>query len=1347
MSASKFRPSSKSNPCPVCGDSSGKCRDNGDVVLCMPLGGTRAGEVVGEYKCIANKGSGWATFKIDNSAEFTEEKRREWETQKLQREREKAREDEERRRRSLSDEARDRGYRALLAQLDLRPEDRADLNRRGFIDAEIEAAGFKSVRANQRLESPLSPALPGVKADGWHLAVSGAGYLCPVSNPDRLILGAQIRLENPIDGNRYRWLSSPGNAVLSLPNGENPLGFYQLSEKPEKIALVDSLGAKPWLAAKTLNAVVIGAAGGQFASAKIQLSQYLQKAQEQAGTKETIIYPDAGDVNNHMVANRWKEVVSTLNSWGYKVKIAWWGQFTKEDCDIDELPIERLGEIQHLSPQAFFNLCPQKLKEEPTKKEAKKPETKGFDSSSNAKTEKISSEKSAENVGLKFNLPRLNFNCFNGDNPEFEEKIRATQRQLRSLSYPSDILINERYFPRELAKQLPKSGLFGIVGGKGVGKSVLLKEIIKLAKEQGIIILSITPRIALGREQAIKWEITWIDEYGEMRTQAQDTSDQIRSLDAAKQRTEEKLKALDYIQTEFFDADLLAKKEQEKLDLQAEIEAISERIYNVNMASIFTLGLCWDSLWKTEDRSMKNSLIVIDEAELGFTHLATSSTCRSNRASLLRVFSEKVKECLMNGGRVILSDADLTDVSIEYVHKLLPIPIKPFIIKNTYKGKESRWAVDFRKGNRGDTLDLLMQRIEAGEYLTITTDSQAEAEALQREILEKYPHLYSLIDTKSGCINPGKKGCGIVRLDSKNAETEAGKEFLRKPNEAILKYQPRILIYTPTMGVGVSIDETTVRHDFARVTPYFDAVFGLFFGVIEPSQCRQQLARIRANVPRIVACAESNRALKGSKSFFPQEVISHMIRYHKYGLSPIEIALDRVDDDADDGEVFEEMKKVFSESWDEKSRCWNNPHLDLYAKLKARNNYSLWNLAPLLIEELEDEGHTVVVIEGDSSDLAKDLKAKKVEIKMEDAEAIAKSEILASTDDARKILNSITSKKEDRDAAKKTLLADELPGIELTADFVFEIESDRRRWLNKQKLFWLYQNPDAAKARDTSHISGKMKKFVKENLSYMPDLVTLLPKVEAIEKCKVFDWIDLDNPEKIYLEDSSDARDFLKNAVSHSQLLSDTLGVTPSNKSQAIKLVNAILDRTGLKLKKVTKHKGDNRYIIDSDVLSSQTRLAVLAALDLRWQIERGEIAEVPAQQGLEYGEEVPILLNIQGDPPHEISDLVESQGVSTSSCADVLSTEEQDIPGDRQPVLTWRGLLCKLRDDLSHLPAFLKSMATQLPFEEILKIDSAPFPIEQGIHGLRWRVWVNSSFGCKCVDMESLEPIGWQMG
>jgi hypothetical protein len=75
------------------------------------------------------------------------------------------------------------------------------------------------------------------------------------------------------------------------------------------------------------------------------------------------------------------------------------------------------------------------------------------------------------------------------------------------------------------------------------------------------------------------------------------------------------------------------------------------------------IGLCWDSLGKIFGRDWSNTLVVIDEIELGLNHVATSSTCRDRRSFILHTLEHKLKECLDGGGLVIAADADLTDSS------------------------------------------------------------------------------------------------------------------------------------------------------------------------------------------------------------------------------------------------------------------------------------------------------------------------------------------------------------------------------------------------------------------------------------------------------------------------------------------------------------------------------------------------------------------------------------------------------------------------------------------------------------------------------------------------------------
>ena len=80
--------------------------------------------------------------------------------------------------------------------------------------------------------------------------------------------------------------------------------------------------------------MTIGAAGGQFASSPETLKQTLA----QLGIKTIEFYPDAGAVQNTKVLRQYRATFKLLKSWGYSVRVAWWGQDDKRvHRDIDEL--------------------------------------------------------------------------------------------------------------------------------------------------------------------------------------------------------------------------------------------------------------------------------------------------------------------------------------------------------------------------------------------------------------------------------------------------------------------------------------------------------------------------------------------------------------------------------------------------------------------------------------------------------------------------------------------------------------------------------------------------------------------------------------------------------------------------------------------------------------------------------------------------------------------------------------------------------------------------------------------------------------------------------------------------
>jgi hypothetical protein len=179
----------------------------------------------------------------------------------------KASDNEQRRRRSLSAIERDKGYRQLLGELTLHPDDRADLVRRGFSHAQIELSSFRSIGRYQQLQGRYSDLLPGMSRNN-RLVIRDEGYLCPIRNADGLIVACQVRLRTlrTSETSRYRWLSGHGQTLHLFPDGcksdgELPLAIFQSGVSSEVVALVEGTGAKPFLVNQRLGLKTIGRQG------------------------------------------------------------------------------------------------------------------------------------------------------------------------------------------------------------------------------------------------------------------------------------------------------------------------------------------------------------------------------------------------------------------------------------------------------------------------------------------------------------------------------------------------------------------------------------------------------------------------------------------------------------------------------------------------------------------------------------------------------------------------------------------------------------------------------------------------------------------------------------------------------------------------------------------------------------------------------------------------------------------------------------------------------------------------------------------------------------------------------
>lgn len=360
---SKFIPLNKINGgCLVCGKDDGACRQSAtdpDFILCKTNVDARRGERIGDYVCVKESNGHTASFKFSGE-DWTEEAKREYKTKQLQeqqlREKRQQAEKEERQTRALSVEERHQGYSQIIEKLTIDAATVADLRRRGFSQEEITNSGFVSVKKHQKLDKAFDIRLPGVTQSGDKLSIGADGYLCPVRDFDGNTTAFQLRLHNPEDGNRYRWLSTPDRATLKIqPEDENPLAVFHPTGECKGIAIVEGTGPKPYFVSQRLDFLTIGAAGGQWLSSPQLLEKYIKQSREKYGDELPIyIIPDAGFALNPAVIRN----LLTTTEWLQKqfkdtqICVLDWNQIHKSQGDIDEL--QDLSIVRTLKLESFF---------------------------------------------------------------------------------------------------------------------------------------------------------------------------------------------------------------------------------------------------------------------------------------------------------------------------------------------------------------------------------------------------------------------------------------------------------------------------------------------------------------------------------------------------------------------------------------------------------------------------------------------------------------------------------------------------------------------------------------------------------------------------------------------------------------------------------------------------------------------------------------------------------------------------------------------------------------------------------------------------------------------------------
>jgi hypothetical protein len=338
---------------------------------------------------------------------------------------------------------------------------------------------------------------------------------------------------------------------------------------------------------------------------------------------------------------------------------------------------------------------------------------------------------------------------------------------------------------------------------------------------------------------------------------------------------------------------------------------------------VFGIGLCFDSLRqnskaKFDPEDWYNCIVILDEVEQGVWHLLNANTeVGKHRVHILRNFQQLIQNVVASeDGRLYLADADLSDVTIDYIKSLIPFPIEPWIAVK--EGNPLPWDVTVWEDCR-EMLGVLESRIRRGEKVLVFVDGQKASSKWGTQNLEAY--LSSLAKEF-----PGLK---ILRIDAESVSTpgHAAYDCIDKLNSILKQFDG--CVASPTIETGVSID----------LKDHFTSVWDFAQGVIPVTSVMQRMARLREPVPRHVWAKSYGIGRIGNGSTNPKRLIAGQqtkFQAHIKQLAEADFTFD-----------FESAGNFQPQS------------LKTWAKMAARINLGMVRYQHEIIRALVAEGHNV----------------------------------------------------------------------------------------------------------------------------------------------------------------------------------------------------------------------------------------------------------------------------------------------------------------------------------------------------------------------------------------------------
>ncbi len=593
------------------------------------------------------------------------------------------------------------------------------------------------------------------------------------------------------------------------------------------------------------------------------------------------------------------------------------------------------------------------------------------------------------------------------------------------------------------------------------------------------------------------------------------------------------------------------------------------------------LAYCWDSAWRINVAKLPdNPLLILDEAELGFLHLLSSSTISAHdRPYILAKTRELFTSVIKKSGYIVAAQYGITNITLEFIYDLCGQKIPTEFIKSTKKGNGNRKYTVFSSpaGTWGQIEADLSADPKMG--FICCADSQKWLRETAQWLIENQEI-------------PADK---VWVLDGDSSEEPWAKDFAKNPDEWIKKYEPQVILYSPSIQMGVSIEEPA----FERL--YFHLVH------LEPRAAIQLPDRYRVNCPRYGYIRPSSSSSTGG-SFLPEEILSDYFRSAE-GVNLLTGIGQYLQNEQGEGELIPLLLELQSGSREEYT-FW----LKHLAKFEARSNYEKARMRELITSWWQEGGHDVNFTQyenghltGTRQHIGEQLQQKAsiefAAIETKEMEAVQASEILMT----------IGSTKTDRETAKKVLLEQRLPGVDLNDPQVVLklVIKDSGRYLKATQLLWAMQHPREAIFLDKkSLITGLKKAKQRGSILWIPALRIEGVKADLLNRMPLKDCLSDDE----YSLKNSQLETLKRWALFNRREIKRVLRLEVKPEHSVVDMFNKFARKLGYHPQVVRKEgkRGNQIRIWQLIDFHDQDRQAVLAALSKRFE---------KAQEGIDQSE------------------------------------------------------------------------------------------------------------------------------